>query len=114
MKSRVESKAIELFQNGLFINKYFLCAVAHCDQRVAQRVLTKLHKNKQIIIKDWCKSYRQWIPIYFINKRNRVDKPKPEPMTRSEISKRYNEDVEHKIDKLMRDRARRTIKRIGI
>jgi len=114
MKSRVEPKAMELFEADLSFNKYYLSKIAHCDQRTAQRILTKLHQNKQIVIQSWCKVYKQFVPIYFINKRNRVDKPKPKPMTRSEISKRYNEDVEHKIDKLMRDRARRTIKRIGI
>lgn len=114
MTPRVENKAIELLNAKLSFNKYYLSAIAHCDQRTAQRALSKLHKNKQVVIKDWFKHYKHWIPIYSRIRKGAIDKPKPAPMPRSEIAKKYSSDVEHQINRLMRDRARRTIKRIGI
>lgn len=114
MTPRVELKAKELLKADLFFNKYALAQIAHCDQRTAQRTLCKLHKAKIVVIKEWFRHYKHWIPVYILRKAKRADAIKPEPMTRSEISKRYNDDVEHKIDRLMRTRAKRTIKKMGI
>lgn len=114
MKSRIENKAVQLFETKIFINKYSLAETAYCDQRSAQRILKKLHENEKIVIVDWHRHYKHWIPVYRIKLRNLSDKQKPAPLPRSEISRRYMMDVEHQINRLMRDRARRTIQRMGI
>ena len=111
---RIELKAMELIEAKFSFNKYYLSEIAHCDQRTAQRALSKLHRNNKVVIKDWFKHYQHWIPIYGKSRKGAIDKPKPLPIPRSEIAKKYSLDVEHQIDRLMRDRARRTIKRIGI
>jgi predicted metallo-beta-lactamase superfamily hydrolase len=114
MKARIEIKAVRLFETKMVINKYSLAETAYCDQRTAQRILKKLHENNFIVIADWHRHYRHWIPIYKRKRKNVNDKPKPDSLTRSEIYKRYMMDVEHQINRLMRDRARRTLRRIGI
>lgn len=114
MKARVENKAIELFESKISINKYSLADTAYCDQRTAQRILKKLHENEKIVIIDWHRHYKHWIPIYKRRRKDLSDKPKPAPLPRSEIARRYMSDVENQINRLMRDRARRTVRRIGI
>lgn len=114
MKSRIENKAVELFETKISINKYLLAETAYCDQRTAQRILKKLHDSELIVITDWHRHYKHWIPVYKRRRKNLSDMPKPAPLPRSEIARRYMMDVENQINRLMRDRARRTIQRMGI
>lgn len=109
VKPRVEMKAIELLNSGLLLSKYDLAEKAFCDHRTAQRILSKI---SGIYIAHWKSHVNKHIPVY--KKGNRRNKEKPQAKTHAEICKKYDADIEHKIDKLMRERARRTIKRIGI
>lgn len=106
MIPRVELKAVELFDAGLKFNKYYLAGIAHCDQRTAQRALKKLHENKVITIREWCKVYYIWIPVYGYGLR---DKAKPKPLTTKQRYKRYYSNPESAWKSAMKKRAKRLI-----
>lgn len=109
MTPRVRYKALTLFQDGYAFNKYFLSEVAHCDQRTAQRALKRLHEMRLVVISDWCKIYKKWIPIYRAAGRGRRDKPRPEAVTREEINAKRLADPEYMMRELKRKRAKRIL-----
>ena len=106
---RVQLKAIELLNSGEILSKYDLAKKAYCDHRTAQRILSKL---TGIYVCSWRRHVNKHIPVY--KKGNKYDKSKPKIKTHAEVCKKYDDDPEHKINKLMRHRIRKIIKRIGI
>jgi len=111
MTPRVRLKALELLGAGLAFNKYFLAEIAYCDQRTAQRALKRLHELKLVVISDWCKIYKKWIPIYRASGKGRRDKPRPESVTQAEINAKRLADPEYMIREMKRKRAKRLIER---
>ena len=101
---------VELIARTMSGTKYDLAKAAPCHQRTAQRVWKKLHKERVVTVIKWVQHYRHMIPVY----GQGTTQPKPKPKTRAQISKKYMNDTEHKIQRLMRDRANRIIKRYGI
>lgn len=103
---RVEKVALEMLNAGKVICKYDLAAVAHCDQRTAQRALKKIHSARcGVRISRWAPIYRNYIPMYF--KGPGIDFPRPEPKSGAERAKKRRRDAEIKWDEMMRKRQKR-------
>jgi hypothetical protein len=103
---RVEKFAKDLLEKGRVLCKYDLSALAHCDQRTAQRVLKKIHASHcGVRISRWVPIYRHLIPMYF--RGPGVDMPKPEPKTSAQRAAKRRKDPEVRWDELMAKRAKR-------
>jgi hypothetical protein len=101
---RVEKVALEMLNAGKVICKYDLAAVAHCDQRTAQRVLKKIHSSSVgVRISRWATIYRQYIPLFF--KGPGADFPKPSPKTSAERARKRRKDPEVRWSEMMKKRA---------
>jgi hypothetical protein len=112
MKSRVGKKALSLLETGLALHKYTLATKAYCDIRTSYAALKRLHKLRLIYICGWHERPFSRIPIYALG--NKVDKPKPSPMTIEEKNRKRLNDPEYMINEMMRKRAKRIIERVGI
>jgi hypothetical protein len=106
MRSRVEAHALTLLGSKSAISKYDLAKSAPCDQRTAQRILKRLHERKVVVIVAWVYHYHKHIPKYGEGEK---DKRKPKPLTRKQISRRYNADPENSWNRMMKRRAQRLI-----
>lgn len=106
MRPRVELRARSLLSEGRAMTKYDLAELAHCDQRTAQRVLSKL---EGIYVERWVPVYQQMIPEYRLGYCK--DAPKPKGMTPTQRSRKRRKDPEHRIQEAMQKRAKRFIER---
>ena len=111
MTPRVETAARKLI-TFMDMSKYDLAREVFCDPRTAQRILKMIHAEQKCNIVAWTKAHNQWIPVYGRTSRQK-DMPKPEPLTRHEIYRRYfTEEVSWKA--AMKKRAKRIIERVGV
>jgi hypothetical protein len=105
VNSRIEPKIRAVLATGMHVTKYTMADLAPCHQRVAQRVLTRLHREGEIHISRWASSYQTPIPVYVVGPGK--DKAKPKPLTPAEISQMYrNRHPEVRI----RDKAKRQLR----
>jgi len=103
---RVELVAWGLLNAGKVICKYDLAAIAHCDQRTAQRALKKIHASRcGVRISRWVPIYRNTIPMYF--KGPGIDMPKPAAKTGAERARKRRRNPEVRWDEMMAKRAKR-------
>lgn len=110
MRSRVEQRALDLLRAGRVLTKYDLAALAHCDQRTAQRVLARIHAGTVgIRIAMWVSIYTQSIPAYAEGRVS--DARKPRPQSSAQRARRRRRDVEVQIDEAMKKRATRFLER---
>ena len=112
MKSRVGKKALSLLEKGAELHKYDLASKAYCDIRTAYAALKRLYKLRLVYICGWYERPFSRIPIYALG--NKIDKPKPKPLTPEQKNKRRLNDPEYMIKEMMRKRAKRIIERVGI
>ena len=112
MKSRVGKAALALLGKGKELNKYDLASKAPCDIRTAYAALKRLYKLRLVYICGWHERPFSRIPIYALG--NKIDKPKPSPMTREEKNRKRLNDPEYMIREMMRKRAKRIIERVGM
>jgi len=94
------------------LNKYELAEKAQCHQRTAQRILAKLHAEKQARIAGWDVCYRAPIPRYAPGAGNDVTRPKP--MTMRAVQRRRRRDVEVRWNEAMAKRKKRVLERVSI
>lgn len=87
MNSRIEPKIRAVLETGVKISKYGMAEAAPCHQRVAQRVLTRLHRQGEIHIVAWVSIYHAPIPQYVIGPGK--DAPRPRPQTKAETARMY-------------------------
>lgn len=105
MNSRIEPKIRAVLATGVKVSKYTLAELTPCHQRVAQRVLSRLHRQGEIHIVGWVGVHQTPIPQYVFGPGR--DVAKPAPLTPAEIARMYrNRHPEVRL----RDKAKRQLR----
>ena len=102
MKPRVRTDILARLEAGERLCKH---DVENCDQRSAQRALSKLHEQKLIHIVRWVSSYKQKIPVYALGIGR--DAAKPRPISDRDRMRRMRKDPDYCLGELLKKRAKR-------
>lgn len=97
MKSVSYEKILAALESGKHLSKYDAADIVPCDQRTAQRMLAKIHKEGKIRICEWRTNYQHKIPVYSVDSVRDVKKPKPVP--RLVYLKKYRDKHREEINK---------------
>ena len=80
----LEQSIIAMLENGELTNKFSVAEFLECDQRTAQRLLSRLHDFKGVArICGWVRSNGSAIPVY-TKADGKKDAPKPPPLSTAE------------------------------
>ena len=112
MNSRIEPKIRAVLATGVRVSKYGMAEQAPCHQRVAQRVLSRLHRQGEIHIVAWVGVHQSLIPQYVIGPGK--DAPRPKPQTKAQTARMYrarNPEVAVRNKELRRLRERGPVTR---
>lgn len=108
MKAVVYQKLVDAINSGKQISKYDAAELVPCHHRTAQRVLSRMHKERLIRICDWHPVYHQRVAIYCAKNGGR-DISKPKPITAVEATRRYRSKPEKREQIIKQKRAKRII-----
>ena len=100
MRAISYEKILAALQTGKRLSKYDAAEVVPCDQRTAQRMLAKIHKEGKIRICEWRTNYQHKIPVYSVDQAKDVKKPKP--VLRLDYLKKYRDKNREEINKRKR------------
>lgn len=103
----VYPKMLAIISSGQKMSKFDAAKAIPCHHQTARRILSRLHKEKQIYIVGWTYSYQQPIPIYVFGQGK--DKPRPKPLTSVQTSRRYRAKPENHEQEIKQKRVKRII-----
>lgn len=100
MRSVAYAKILAALKSGNKLSKYDGAALVPCDQKWAQKMLAKIHKEGKIYISGWVTHHHSKIPVYRFGKG--IDREKPAPIPNKEFVAKYRKANREEINRKKR------------